>query len=279
MRRVLRHSVFLIVGLSTLAATGCRHAESTNDQSLRIAAASDLQRVLPGLARRFEVTTGIATNLTFDASGRLTEQIKAGAPYDVFLSANESFPRELARARLVVPDSVRPYARGSLVLCLHRGVSAPVRGLSDLTRPEITKIAIAHPEYAPYGMAARQALERAGLWSSLEPRIVRTDTVRQALIHVQNGDTEAALVSRALAGVPEVRILEVDPALYDPLIQVLGIVAGSNWRGHAESFARFVLGQEGQAILREGGFEDPSAPSSSPPSAGAIPAQPSPPRE
>ena len=78
-------------------------------------------------------------------------------------------------------------------------VSDQVRGLSDLSRPEITKIAIANPDYAPYGMAARQALQRAGLWSSLEPKIVRADTVRQALIHAQNGDAEAALVSRALA--------------------------------------------------------------------------------
>ena len=258
--------------LIVLASTGCRRTASTHDQPLRIAAASDLQRVLPGLVKRFEARTGIASVPTFDASGRLAEQIKAGAPYDVFLSANESYPRDLARAGLVVPDSVQLYARGSLVLCLHRGVSAQVLGLSDLTRPEITKIAIAHPEYAPYGMAARQALQRAGLWSSLEPRIVRTDTVRQALIHVQNGDTEAALVSRALAGVPEVRILDLDPALYDPLIQVLGIVAGSSRRGQAAEFTRFVLGQEGQAMLRDGGFEEPVSPPS-------PPAKPAPPRE
>ncbi len=279
MRRDLCRSMFWLLGLTALGATGCHHAASTNDQPLRIAAASDLQRVLPGLAERFQARTRTATTLTFDASGRLAEQIKAGAPYDVFLSANESFPRDLARTGLVMPDSVRPYARGSLVLCLHRGVSDQVRGLSDLSRPEITKIAIAHPDYAPYGMAARQALQRAGLWSSLEPKIVRTDTVRQALIHAQNGDAEAALVSRALASVPEVRILDVDAALYDPMIQSLGIVAGSRQRDRAAEFARFVLGQEGQAMLRDGGFEEPGVPSPPAASAGAAPVKPALPQE
>ena len=81
--------------------------------------------------------------------------------------------------------------------------------------------------------------------------------MRQALIHAQDGDAEAALVSRALANVPEVRILDVDPSRYDPLIQAMGIVAASSQLDRAEEFARFVLGQEAQTILRKGGFEDP----------------------
>ena len=146
-------------------------------------------------------------------------------------------------------------------------------------RPEITKIAIANPDYAPYGMAARQALQRAGLWSSLESKIVRTDSVRQALIHAQNGDAEVALVSRALAGVPEVRVLEVDPALYDPLIQVLGIVAGRPAAARRQSFR----GSSSAArARRSSGTADSKNPdSASPPVAndGAIPAKPSPRRE
>jgi molybdate transport system substrate-binding protein len=261
-----------------LGAIGCHNAASTNDQPLRIAAASDLQLVLPGLAERFQAKTRTATTLTFDASGRLAEQIKAGAPYDVFLSANQSFPRELARAGLLLPDSVRPYARGALVLCLHRSAGDQVHELKDLSRPEIKKIAIANPEYAPYGMAARQALQRADLWSILEAKIVRTDSVRQALIHAQNGDAEAALVSRAQANVPEVRMLEIDPTLYDPLIQALGIISGSRSRDRAEEFVQFMLGPEGQSMLREGGFEKPAS-TTAPAADESTPAKPSPPRE
>ena len=95
------------------------------------------------------------------------------------------------------------------------------------TRPEIKKIAMANPDYAPYGMAGKQALERAGLWARLESKIVLADSVGQAMLYVQKGDAEAAMVGHAIAHVPEVHVVEVDPALYDPMIQALGIVAAS----------------------------------------------------
>ncbi len=157
-------------------------------EPLRIAAASDLQRVLPRLIERFQEESGTITTLTFDASGRLAEQIKAGAPFDVFLSANEKFVRDLADTGLIQPQSVRPYARGSLVLCLHRSAGNDVRGLSDLAVPEIKRIAIANPEYAPYGVAARRRSSTPGCgrsWnrrSSAPPRCARRSfTCRQAM--------------------------------------------------------------------------------------------------
>jgi len=244
-----------VLGLAALTAAGCDRGPRADAQPLRIAAASDLQRVLPRLIERFQnqTPTIVTPTLTFDASGQLAEQIKAGAPFDLFLSANVKFVSDLAAAGLVEPASVQPYARGSLVLCLHRAAGDQVRGLADLSGPEIKRIAIANPEYAPYGVAARQALERAGLWSSLESKIVRANSVRQAMIYVQNGDAEAALVSHALVA-PEVRVIEVDAALYDPLIQALGIVAATKQRDRARALAQFILGGEGQAILRESGF-------------------------
>ena len=255
-RSIIPGGLWVLV-LVALTAAGCdRRLPPAPAQPLRIAAASDLQRVLPRLIERFQnqTPTTVTPTLTFDASGQLAEQIKAGAPFDLFLSANVKFVTDLAAAGLVEPASVQPYARGSLVLCLHRAAGDQVRGLADLSRPEIKRIAIANPDYAPYGLAARQALERAGLWSSLESKIVRANSVRQAMIYVQNGDAEAALVSHALAVVPEVRVIEVDAALYDPLIQALGIVAATKQRDRARALAQFILGGEGQAILRESGF-------------------------
>jgi molybdate transport system substrate-binding protein len=241
------------VGLAALTAGGCDSGSRTNPQPLRIAAAADLQRVLPRLIERFEKQTGTATTLTIDASGRLAEQIKAGAPFDLFLSANVKFVSDLAKDGLIEPESVRPYARGSLVLCVHNAVRDQVGGLVALSRPEIKRIAIANPEYAPYGMAARQALERAGLWSTLESKIVRASSVGQALTYVQNGDAEAALVSHAQID-PELHVIEVETRLYDPLIQALGIVAATKDHDRARALAEFVLGKEGQAILKENGF-------------------------
>jgi molybdate transport system substrate-binding protein len=230
-------------------------ATAVESSPLRLAAATDLQRVLPRLAERFEAKTGAKPTLIFDASGRLAEQIKAGAPFDVFLAANQKFVRDLADAGLVLPDSVRPYARGSLVLCVHPSVKIEVRELADLGRAEIRKIAIANPEYAPYGAAARQALERAGLWSQLEPKIVRAASVRQAMQYIENGDAEVGLVSRSLLDKVDLRPRPVDPSIYDPLVQAMGIVAETRQPDRARAFLDFVMGEEGQAILHDAGFQ------------------------
>jgi molybdate transport system substrate-binding protein len=242
------HPLFLVILVATL---GCGNRSAA---PLRVAAASDLQSALPKLADRFRSTTGVATTLTFGASGQLSEQIKNGAPFDVFLAANQSFVRDLADQALIKPDSVHPYARGSLVLAVYQELGETVQSLEDLTKPAIKKIALANPATAPYGKAGKQALERAGLWVALEPKIVMAESVRQALIYAQKGDAEAALVGRAIAGVPEIRVVEVDPKLYDPIIQAIGVVAATARTADADRFARFVLGNEGQGILKEFGF-------------------------
>ena len=116
------------------------------------------------------------------------------------------------------------------------------------------KIALANPATAPYGLAGKQALERAGLWNDLQDRIVLADSVGQALLYAQKGDAEAALVGRAIARVPDVRAIELDQSLYDPIIQSLGIVSASEHATEAQRFVAFVLGEEGQSLLKEAGF-------------------------
>jgi molybdate transport system substrate-binding protein len=222
---------------------------------LRIAAASDLQLAWPRLADRFRARTGLAATATFLSSGQLAQQIEQGAPYDVFLAANEAFVRGLADRGLIRPESVRRYARGSLVLAVYAELGGKIGTLADLTGPEVKKIALANPATAPYGQAGRQALERAGLWARLEPKIVLAESVRQALLYAEKGDAEAALVGRAIAMRPGIRTIEVDPQLYDPIVQAMGVVAATSRPADAEAFARFVLGEEGQAILKEFGFQ------------------------
>ncbi len=234
-----------------------RAVSTQSPEPLRIAAASDLQNVLPILAGRFTQRNKVEVTLTFGASGQLTEQIKQGAPFDVFLAANQAFVKNLAAARLVRPDSVRQYARGTLVLAVHPGSSRVVSGLPDLAKPEVKRIAIANPATAPYGAAAKQALERSGLWASIEPKLVRAESVRQALQFVETGNAEAGFASHANARTAKVRVVEVDPELYDPIVQALGVIAESKRGDDAEAFARFVLGDEGQRILAEYGFKPP----------------------
>ncbi|WP_165251618.1 molybdate ABC transporter substrate-binding protein [Paludisphaera soli] len=226
-------------------------------EPLRIAAAADLQRVLPKLLEAYEGRDGPVVPPTFGASGNLAEQIRGGAPFDVFLSADLELPRELEGEGHVVAGSVAPYAQGSIVLLVHPEAAGTVASLGDLTRPEVRTIAIANPDAAPYGKAAREALENAGLWADLGPKIVPTASVSQALLHVERGDADAALVSRSLVAGAGSRVVEIDPALYPPRIQALGILTRSPRKDRASRFAAFLLGPEGRRILGEHGFGFP----------------------
>jgi molybdate transport system substrate-binding protein len=221
---------------------------------LRVAAASDLRHVFPRLSERFEKQTGIKATASFGASGQLAEQIKQGAPFDIFLAANRPFVDDLSAQGLIKPDSIRPYARGSLVLAVYRELADHVRSLEDLTKPVVKKIALANPDTAPYGKAGKQALERAGLFERLEPKIVIAESVGQAMIYAQKGDAEAALIGRAIAQAPEIQVVEIDAKLYDPIVQALGILNSSKRTAGARAFAEFVLGEDGQSILAEFGL-------------------------
>lgn len=234
-------------------------ANATAPAPLRIAAASDLQTALPVLGERFTKQTGIELSLTFGASGQLAEQIKGGAPFDVFLAANQSFVKQLADEGDVRPDSVQPYALGSLVLSVHPEVSESVHALADLAKPAVKKIALASPATAPYGAAGKQALERAKLWATIEPKVVPSESVRQALQFVETGNAEAGLVGKSIAlASRKVRVVEIDRALYDPIVQGLGIVARSKRADDARRFCDFMLSVEGQDGLAEFGFAKPT---------------------
>jgi molybdate transport system substrate-binding protein len=228
--------------------------------TLRVAAASDLEPALPILAAAFRQGRDIEVVSTFGASGLLAEQIKQGAPFDVFLSANRTFVERLASSRIIEPGSVRDYARGSLVLAVNKLSALKLSGLEDLTRAEVHKIAIANPDTAPYGMAAKQALERDGLWDVLKPKIVPAESVRQALQFVQSGNAEVALVGRSIAQVREAVIVPLPADICDPIVQTLGIVARTDRPDDARAFADFVRGEVGQGILRDLGFRKVEAP-------------------
>jgi molybdate transport system substrate-binding protein len=222
--------------------------------TLRVAAASDLQAALPVLAERFGTAHRVEVVPVFGASGMLARQIEQGGPFDVFLSANKTFVDNLAAKGAVNADSVTPYALGHLVLVVNRQAGVGVTGLADLTRPEVKRIAVANPETAPYGFAAAQVLEKAGL-EGVAPKLVQAESIRQALQFVQTGNAEVGLVARSIASVPEVRQIELDRALYDPIVQYMGIVAHTGNPAAARKLADFLLGDKGQEILVSFGLD------------------------
>jgi len=227
---------------------------------LQLAAASDLQKALSAVAKKFTSDTLTEVNITYGASGVLAEQIQSGAPFDIFFAANISFVEKLAESGDVVRSSIEPYARGKLVLGVRKSSVDTIRELADLAGPEVKKIALANPVTAPYGTAGKQALERAGLWDKLEPKIVQADSVRQALQFVESGNADAGLVSHALIGGSGVEAVTVDPELYDPIIQGLGVLTRSQMSTDSQAFIRFVQSDAGQAILAEYGFSSPDPP-------------------
>lgn len=247
--------------LAVLAATGgcARQHAATPNEPLRVAAASDLQAALPKLVERYRALGGGEVSLSFGASGQLAEQVRQGAPFDVFLAANRSFVDDLAKRGDVRPDSVRAYARGTLVLAVPGRLAGTIQKLDDLNKSEVKAIALANPRFAPYGVAGKQALERSGTWARVEGKIVQAESVRQALQYVQSGNAEAALVGRAIVEVPGVRAVAIDGALYDPIVQALGVVARTGRPREAEAFASFVLGDEGRTVLASFGFAAPDA--------------------
>jgi molybdate transport system substrate-binding protein len=221
---------------------------------ITVAAAADLQFAFSDLARLFEERTGHKVTLVFGSSGQLSQQIENGAPYDLIASANVDYISQLADKKLVFKDSITLYARGQIVLAANRQAVIQTEELEDLLDPKIRYISIADPEHAPYGVAAKQALEAAGLWDLLEPKLVTAENVRQALQYVQTGDAQAGIIALSVAEAPEITWRLIDESLHQPLEQALAIVASSRQYELADQFIQFINNQESRDVMRRYGF-------------------------
>lgn len=221
---------------------------------LTVAAAADLQFAFSDLARLFEAQSGHPVALVFGSSGQLAQQIENGAPYDLFAAANIEYVHRLAERDLVLEESIALYARGRIVLATNREKGILVKDLADLLDPQIQHIAIANPEHAPYGLAAQQALQAAGLWEAVQPRLVLAENIRQALQYVQTGDAEAGIIALSVANVPEIAWVLIDDQLHQPLDQALAIVASSPHPELASQFAQLINSEAGRVVMRQYGF-------------------------
>jgi len=224
---------------------------------LTVAAASSVQFAFTELGRQFEAQTGHRVVFVFGSTGNLAAQIEHGAPFDLFAAADEVHIDGLRAKDLIIEDTQQLYALGRIVLASNTQLAEPPRALQDLLRPDITRIALANPDHAPYGLAARQALVNAGLWDELQPKIVYGENVRQALQFVQTGNAEAGIVARSIAGVPGVTYTAIPIELHDPLRQKLAVIRGTRDEELARQFAAFVTGPEGQVIMEKYGFSAP----------------------
>jgi len=234
---------------------------SAQSEPARVAAASDLQFVLAEVAAAFHRAGSHRVELSFGSSGNFARQIGQGAPFDLFLSADEGFALRLADAGLT-RDRGTSYALGHIALLVPAASAIALdTKLDGLKRSwhTVERFAIANPELAPYGRAAREALQRLDLWALVQPKLVLGENISQATQFVSTGSAQAGVVSLSLAVAPAVaaktRHLALPRSLHEPLRQRMVLL--KNARPAAAAFHDFVAGPAGQAILSRHGFARP----------------------
>jgi molybdate transport system substrate-binding protein len=170
----------LIVLALALVVARAAAAQPATVPPLVVYAAADLDMAFREIKPLFEKATGARVTLVMGSTGNLAKQIEHGAPADVFFAANESFVDDLRAAGAVIPQTRALYAQGRIVLAVPKKSVIAVRELGDLLKPEVRRVAIANPAHAPYGRAAQEALERAGVWEKVKPKLVYGENIRHA---------------------------------------------------------------------------------------------------
>lgn len=258
-RAQLRRSGLSFIALVLALLPICRPISAqTEPPTLRIAAAADLEPVLPILLSDFERETHIHAVASYASSATLTTQIENGAPFDLFLSADMGFPRRLAAKGLgLAGATVQPYARGTLVLW--SAADHPHR-LAELTNASVHSIALANPQHAPYGRAAIEALRELKLLPALESKLRTAENVAQAAQFVSTGNADVGLISltlaRALDG--KGRYEPVPQTAYTPILQGVLVLKHAAFATSAVAFERYLHSEQAQQQLRSRGLEPAS---------------------
>ncbi len=225
---------------------------SGGQTTLAVAAAADLSDLEPQLAQQFEKTNPIRVRWVTGASAVLSQQIENGAPYDVFLSANAQFVNRLSSFGKLRPDSVTVYAVGRVGILWKDGKHHQI---SDLGENWVRFVALPNPKLAPYGAAAQEALEHAGIWRQVQPKVVYGENVRQALQLFESGNADAVLTSDSLLQGRNATVIPAD--WHPPIIQKAGIVAATKNLRAARKFIAFLTSKAGQAVFAAYGFSSP----------------------
>lgn len=254
MKQRLLFIIFLLIAGTSL------HAQ---DRPLTIFAAADLRYAMEDMVAAFKQQlpdAGIET--IYGSSGRAYAQIRNNAPYDLYFSADISYPERLLRDGHGIGE-VKPYAIGRIVLWQRQSGSLDSsRGMTALRDPSIRRIAIANPDHAPYGVAGMEALKTHDLWDDLQRKLVMGENISQTAHFVASGAADVGIIAYSLALAPEMKrigapFVLIDNKDHNPLRQ--GYMITNHGATHPLSgvFADFIESAQGKAILREYGFEVP----------------------
>ena len=250
------------VAALSLLATGVSNSVAAS-ATVSVAAASDLVFCLEAVNREFTNShQAVTVKTSTGSSGNFFAQIKNGAPFDVFLSADMSYPKELIKAGAAEEASLFPYAVGRIVLWTVRTNLSLTNGLLTVRDPVVKRIAIANPAHAPYGRAARAALQHAGLWDAVQPRLVLGENISQAAQFVQTGNADAGIIALSLVLSPKLtntgRWIEVPPDTYPSLEQGAVLTTRAKDNAAARDYLKFLQSAKAREIFDRHGFRLPA---------------------
>ncbi len=258
-----RLTVRALIGFLLVAPLGVA-AQQGSGQVLTIAAASDLQSALLEVVTAYEKKTGNKVRVIFGSSGNFFAQIQNGAPFDLFFSADVDYPQRLEVAGLTKKDSLYRYAIGKIVVWVPNDSALDCErlGLKALTTPGVKRIAIANPAHAPYGRAAKSALENAGVWEAVKDKMVMGENIAQASQFVETGNAQAGIIALALARSPRLQAAGkywvVPQRLYPPLEQAAVVLKRAQHPRVAEEFLQFLKSPAGSEVMQRFGLVAPT---------------------
>lgn len=240
-----------LLAVLTALIPACSGGQQVDQDQVLVLAAASLSQAMPALIEAYRAEGGAEIELVLGSTGNLAAQIENGAPADLFFAADVETVERLVGTGRIDAASVTTYGRGQLAILARDGGTLPAT-IQSLSDPSYQVIAIANPEHAPYGAAAQEAMERAGVWEAVQSRVVFGENVAQAYQLARTGNADVAIVARSVLGEGD-EWGEVDTGLYTPIDQAAGVTAGQQ-NPEARAFLDFVLSPRGQSILAENGF-------------------------
>ncbi len=253
--------MFKAIGSLLCAMVLCMPGTPAHAGSLTVAVAANVKYAFDDLAAEFKKETGIEVNGVFGASGKMVAQVKSGAPFDVFLSADTEAPQALVQEGWAA-GAPKVYAYGVLVLWTRKDIDLG-KGVAAVADSSVQKIAVANPRLAPYGRAALQALEQAGLAKAVEPKLVYGESIGQTLQFADSGAADLGFVAKSLVAAPAMsgkgRWVEVPKTSYDAIAQAAVVLRhGQETQPDAAGkFMNFLSGPKARAIFEKYGYRLP----------------------
>ncbi|MDF1548706.1 MAG: molybdate ABC transporter substrate-binding protein [Bacteroidales bacterium] len=252
MDKSLKISAFALI----ITLLSCNSNPNTN--SLMVATAANLRFAMEELNLAFEKETGIKVEMITASSGKLTAQIKNGAPYDVFLSASFKYPQTLFQEGYTLDEPLL-FCKGVLVIWTNKDITIDST-LEMLKNDKLQKIAIANPQNAPYGIAAEEVLKRLHLYDEIKPKLIFAENVSQLNQYIINNACDVGITSKSAVLTSQLKNIgrwkELNPDLYSPVMQyVVALKSSTNQKESAKKYVEFLSSKKAVSILRAYGYE------------------------